>query len=61
MRVEAATFLEVELALCEVMGRALAPFRSGPTVSCQVAGTYRDESLTGNRSRSAAASREMSD
>ena len=37
----------------EAVGRALAPFRSGPTVSCQVDGTYLDESLTGNRSRSA--------
>ena len=44
----------MRMRLCEVMGRALAPFRSGPTVSCQVDGTYLDESLTGNRSRSAA-------
>ena len=36
----------------EAMGRALAPFRSGPTVSCQVDGTYLNESLAGNRSRS---------
>ena len=41
----------MRMRLCEVMGRALAPFRSGPTVSCQVDGTYLDESLAGNRSR----------
>ena len=44
----------MRMRLCEVMGRALAPFRSGPTVSCQVDGTYLDESPAGNRSRSAA-------
>ena len=44
----------MRMRLCEVMGRALAPSGSGPTVSCQVDGTYLDESLTGNRSRSAA-------
>ncbi len=44
----------VRTGLCEVMGRALAPFRSGPTVSCQVDGTYLDESLAGRRSRSRA-------
>ncbi len=44
----------VRMRLCEVMGRALAPSGSGPTVSCQVDGTYLDESLAGNRSRSAA-------
>ena len=33
----------------EVMGRALAPFRSGPTVSCQVDGTYPGESPAGRR------------
>ena len=44
----------VRMRLCEVMGRALAPFRSGPTVSCQVDGTYLDESLAGRRSRSRA-------
>ena len=42
----------MRMRLCEVMGRALAPFRSGPTVSCQVDGTYLNESLAGNRSRS---------
>ena len=42
----------VRMRLCEVMGRALAPFRSGPTVSCQVDGTYPGESLAGNRSGS---------
>ena len=42
------------MRLCEVMERSLLPFRTGPSVSWQVDGTYLDESLTGNRTRSAA-------
>ena len=44
----------VRMRLCEVMGRALAPSGSGPTVSCQVDGTYLDESPAGRRPGSAA-------
>ena len=42
------------MRLCEVMEGSLLPFRTGPSVSWQVDGTYLDESLTGNRARSAA-------
>lgn len=42
----------MRMRLCEVMERALLPFRTGPSVSWQVDGTYLDESLTGNRARS---------
>ena len=42
----------VRMRLFEVMGAALQPFRGGPTVSCQVDGTYLSESLAGNRERS---------
>ena len=42
------------MRLCEIMERSLLPFRTGPSVSWQVDGTYLDESLTGNRTRSAA-------
>ena len=42
------------MRLCEVMERSLLPFRTGPSVSWQVDGTYLDESLTGNRARSKA-------
>lgn len=42
------------MRLCEVMGRSLLPFRTGPSVSWQVDGTYLDESLSGNRARSRA-------
>ena len=38
----------------EAVGRALAPFRSGPTVSCQVDGTRPGESPAGRRPGSAA-------
>ncbi|WP_157051491.1 hypothetical protein [Olsenella sp. oral taxon 807] len=44
----------MRMRLCEVMGRALAPSGSGPTVSCQVDGTYLDESPAGRRPGSAA-------
>ena len=43
----------MRMRLCEVMGRALAPFRSGPTVSCQVDGTRPGESPAGRRPGSA--------
>lgn len=43
----------MRMRLCEVMGRSLLPFRTGPSVSWQIDGTYLDESLTGNRERSA--------
>lgn len=43
----------MRVRLCEVMRRALQPFRTGPAVSWQVDGTYLDESLKGNRSSSA--------
>ena len=43
----------MRMRLCEVMARASQPFRTGESVSWQVDGTYLDESLTGNRSRSA--------
>lgn len=39
------------MRLCEVMGRSLLPFRTGPSVSWQVDGTHLDDSLTGNRAR----------
>lgn len=39
----------MRVRLCEVMRRALQPFRTGPTVSWQVDGTYYDESLKGMR------------
>ena len=42
------------MRLCEAMERSLLPFRTGPSVSWQVDGTYLDESLTGNRARSRA-------
>ena len=42
----------MRMRLCEVMARAAQPFRTGEGVSWQVDGTYLDESLTGNRSRS---------
>lgn len=41
----------MRMRVCEVMGRALQPFRVGESVSWQVDGTYLDESLSGNRSR----------
>jgi transposase-like protein len=41
----------MRMRLCEVMALALPAFRSGPAVSCQVDGTYLDESLSGNRAR----------
>ena len=37
----------------ELLQAALGTFRYGPTVSCQADGLYLDESLTGNRARSA--------
>lgn len=43
----------MRMRLCEVMARSVLPFRTGPSVSWQVDGTYLDESLAGNRSRSA--------
>lgn len=43
----------MRMRLFEVMGRALVPFRHGPQISCQADSTYLDESLTGNRARSA--------
>lgn len=43
----------MRMRLCEVMGRATQPFRTGDAVSWQVDGTYLSESLKGNRSRSA--------
>ena len=43
----------MRMRLCEVMARAAQPFRTGEAVSWQVDGTYLDESLKGNRSRSA--------
>ncbi|WP_130812449.1 IS1595 family transposase [Olsenella sp. Marseille-P4559] len=43
----------MRMRLLEVMGAALQPFRCGPTVSCQVDGTYVNESLSGSRARSA--------
>ena len=43
----------MRMRLCEVMARAAQPSRTGESVSWQVDGTYLDESLTGNRSRSA--------
>ena len=42
----------MRMRLFEVMGSALAPFRKGPSVSCQADGLYLDESLAGNRGRS---------
>lgn len=39
------------MRLCEAMERSLLPFRTGPSVSWQVDGTYLDESLTGSRAR----------
>ena len=42
------------MRLCEVMEGSLLPFRTGPSVSWQVDGTYLDESLSGNRTRSTA-------
>lgn len=39
----------MRMRLFEVMEPALAPFRSGPSVSCQADGLYLDESLAGNR------------
>ncbi len=42
----------MRMRLCEVMGRATQPFRTGASVSWQVDGTYVDESLKGNRGRS---------
>lgn len=44
----------MRMRLCEVMERSLLAFRTGPSVSWQVDGAYLDESLTGNRARSAA-------
>ena len=43
----------MRMRLCEVMGRAAQPFRTGESVSWQVDGAYLDESLKGNRARSA--------
>ena len=43
----------MRMRLFEVMQAALGTFRYGPTVSCQKIGIYLDESLTGNRARSA--------
>ena len=43
----------MRMRLFEVMQAALGAFRYGPTVSCQKIGIYLDESLTGNRARSA--------
>lgn len=42
----------MRMRLCEVMSQALQPFRTGPSVSWQIDGTYLDESLSGNRARS---------
>ena len=42
------------MRLCEVMGGSPLPFRTGPSVSRQVGGTYSDESLTGSGARSGA-------
>ena len=42
----------MRMRLFEVMEAALAPFRHGPSVSCQADGLYLDESLAGNRGRS---------
>ena len=44
----------MRMRLCEVMARSVLPFRTGPSVSWQADGTYLDESLAGNRSRSTA-------
>ena len=44
----------MRMRLCEVMARALQPFRTGESVSWQVDGAHLSESLKGNRSRSAA-------
>ena len=43
----------MRMRLFEVMQAALGAFRYGPTVSCQKIGIYIDESLAGNRARSA--------
>ncbi len=43
----------MRMRLCEVMERSLLAFRTGPSVSWQVDGACLDESLAGNRSRSA--------
>lgn len=40
----------MRMRLCEVMARAVQPFRTGESVSWQVDGTYLAESLKGNRS-----------
>ena len=42
----------MRMRLFEVMGSALAPFRKGPSVSCQADGLCLDESLAGSRGRS---------
>lgn len=44
----------MRMRLCEAMARSVLPFRTGPSVSWQVDGTYLDESLSGNRTRSTA-------
>lgn len=42
----------MRMRLFEVMGSAPAPFRKGPSVSCQADGLCLDESLAGSRGRS---------
>jgi hypothetical protein len=43
----------MRMRLFELLQAALGTFRYGPTVSCQENGLYLDESLAGNRTRSA--------
>ena len=43
----------MHMRLFELLQAALGAFRYGPTVSCQKIGIYLDESLAGNRARSA--------
>ena len=43
----------MRMRLFELIQAALGAFRYGPTVSCQKIGIYIDESLAGNRARSA--------
>lgn len=43
----------MHMRFCEVMARSLLLFRTGPSMSWQVDGTYLDESLEGNGTRGA--------
>ena len=43
----------MHMRLFELLQAALGTFRYGSTVSCQKIGIYLDESLAGNRARSA--------